>query len=498
MTVTEPHKPNSFTSLAKSNGASPLAKRSVQIGLFIGLATLLILVIFILPNWVGQDQPTTSADTKLTATGNSSSSSTATKESPWQDAQQAKIRRQAQDLLSKMLPLQDKLEEQQVLKWAKADYQAAIELAQQADINYKTQQYDVALEQYQAALTALENIQSRVADIYKQQLELGEQALTAEQAPAATAALTIASQLHTDTDRQQKAESLLQRAAVLDEVLDIIHKGDRFNKQQQWQNALGLYRQAIKLDPDSKRAQLALQQVKQSQTDDNFGAAMSQAYAALQEGQYPRATKYFKQALAVKPNASDAKAGLQQANEKIRQIAIGNKVGSGHNHSRQEQWQQAVNNYQGALSLDASSVQAKVGLIKARARLQLDQKLQQILQQKEKLQDSYQRQQTQTLLQQAAKVKPSGERLSGQISQLRVALIKASSPVPVTLTSDGLTQIHIYKVKRLQALQSTQLELTPGRYTAVGSRSGFRDARIEFSVAHGVDNSVEVICRERI
>jgi len=496
VTVTEQQKPNNFTPLAKSNGASPLAKRSVQLGLFIGLAAVLTLVIFILPNWVDHDKKIVAVDTGLSASGNSSAS--ASKESPWQDAQQAKIRRQAQDILSKMLPLQDKLEQQQVVKWANADYQAAIKLAQQADIDYKTQQYDAALEQYQAALTALEDIHSRVGDIYQQQLALGEQAIEAEQALAATEALSIASQLHTDTERQQKAEALLQRAAVLDEVLDLVRKGDRFNKQQQWQNALGLYRQAIKLDPNSKRAQLALQQVKQSQTDESFGAAMSQAYAAIQKRQYQNATKYFKQALAVKPNASDAKAGLQQANEKIRQIAIANKVNSGRNQGQQEQWQQAVNSYQAALRLDASSVQAKVGLIKAKARLQLDQKLQQTLQQKERLQDSYQRQQTQKLLHQAAKVKASGERLSGQVSQLRVALIKASSPVPVTLTSDGLTEIHIYKVKRLQALQSAQLELTPGNYTAVGSRSGFRDARIEFTVAHGTDNSVEVICRERI
>ena len=91
-----------------------------------------------------------------------------------------------------------------------------------------------------------------------------------------------------------------------------------------------------------------------------------------------------------------------------------------------------------------------------------------------------------------------GPRLQAQLAAAQEALAYASTPVPVTMQSDGLTDITLLHVKRLGTLSSQSLSLRPGRYTAVGMRNGFRDVRVQFEVRPEQANTVEVRCVETI
>ena len=53
----------------------------------------------------------------------------------------------------------------------------------------------------------------------------------------------------------------------------------------------------------------------------------------------------------------------------------------------------------------------------------------------------------------------------------------------VSLQSDSLTRVVLYKVGDLGYFISKELLLRPGNYVAVGQREGYRDARVEFFVA---------------
>jgi hypothetical protein len=69
----------------------------------------------------------------------------------------------------------------------------------------------------------------------------------------------------------------------------------------------------------------------------------------------------------------------------------------------------------------------------------------------------------------------------------------------VVLKSDGQTRIVISRVARLGVLSERRLMLRPGRYVAVGSRSGYRDVRVTFLVpSNDTETVVEVRCVERI
>ncbi|MGB5612173.1 MAG: hypothetical protein WBM67_05910, partial [Sedimenticolaceae bacterium] len=75
----------------------------------------------------------------------------------------------------------------------------------------------------------------------------------------------------------------------------------------------------------------------------------------------------------------------------------------------------------------------------------------------------------------------------------------ASTPVTVTLKSDGATDVVVYRVGRLGRFDSYQLELLPGDYTIVGSRPGYRDVRKVISLRPGVRvPPLQLRCEEAI
>ena len=69
----------------------------------------------------------------------------------------------------------------------------------------------------------------------------------------------------------------------------------------------------------------------------------------------------------------------------------------------------------------------------------------------------------------------------------------------VQLVSDGVTDVRILRQSHLGVFQQEELILSPGKYVAVGSRSGFRDIRLEFVVRSGEPlEPLNIACTEAI
>jgi hypothetical protein len=88
-------------------------------------------------------------------------------------------------------------------------------------------------------------------------------------------------------------------------------------------------------------------------------------------------------------------------------------------------------------------------------------------------------------LDEALETVPSGPRLERQIARLEALLKTISTPVAVVLESDAQTEIMVYRVGRLGTFTRRELNLKPGAYTVVGSRSGYRDIRLQLIVTPG-------------
>ena len=67
------------------------------------------------------------------------------------------------------------------------------------------------------------------------------------------------------------------------------------------------------------------------------------------------------------------------------------------------------------------------------------------------------------------------------------------------LTSDSTTDVTLFRVAKLGVFDKTAVSLKPGRYIVAGTRMGFRDVRVEFTVTgQGLDQPISISCNEAI
>ena len=118
-----------------------------------------------------------------------------------------------------------------------------------------------------------------------------------------------------------------------------------------------------------------------------------------------------------------------------------------------------------------------------------------MLNQPTRLQSSAVRAQAAKLLAQARAVPDAGPLLTQQISALGSAITAATRPISVRLQSDNQTLVTIYKVGKQGAFADRSIELVPGKYVAVGERTGYRDVRVEFVVSADTP-PIDIRCTE--
>lgn len=466
--------------------------RFMLFGIGLGLV-LLVTVIFVLPNKVSVEVD------KTDLTQNSTLAEPVVKgptESPWQEQQFGKERRQTQEILAKLLDKQKQLEAIQVWEWAEAEYDQAKELASEADLNYRKQEFLTAQQGYNNTLAKFNELLAYSKTLYTESLQQGEQAILDGDEKAAHAHYQLATILKPTEDAPKSG---LERAAALQQVLAEVDQGKELQRQGQLDKAKQHYQAALKLDSESKLAQENVSAVNVAIQDRDFGKQMSLGYAAINSQRYNDAINAFKQAAVIKPNAEDAKAALVQARNEKTQVDIQAYIQAAEKLEQKEQWQDALDSFNKALQLDGNLVSARVGAIRTQARADVDKKLEDLLASPERLTTTSVHREFMDYLTRIRAIPNPGPRLQDQIQQLETVLRKAKEPVNVQLLSDNLTAVTLYRVGDLGLFAEKELTLAPGTYTVVGKRDGYRDVRQEFTVSLDANqNAITVQCVEKI
>ena len=162
-----------------------------------GLLLLAAVVIFWLPQRVSTPPPAvptpapgTTPRVNTGSSDNAAANPAATEDaSPWSEAQLAKLRKEAQDVLQELLEIQFALEESGAQQWAAEEFAAAGAIAAAGDELYKTREYEAAKAQYQESLTAFKTLQDSIPQRLATQLQAATDAIEAGDIAAAEAAL---------------------------------------------------------------------------------------------------------------------------------------------------------------------------------------------------------------------------------------------------------------------------------------------------------------------
>ncbi|MEX0738305.1 MAG: hypothetical protein WD071_03080 [Pseudohongiella sp.] len=476
---------------------------------WLALAVLILLalaVVFVLPRLVQEyELPLVKrAEPAPVVTSNTLSTPATPDISPFEEAQRARQRREAQDVLASLLERQSALDEMDVGQWAATDYEAALAAARRGDEFYRSGEFTQAALAYQESDMALSALQDKVPEVFNDLIAEGNSALDAPNSAQALDSFALAMRLDPDS---QIAQQGFARAQTLDEVEALIASGEVLQEQGDLAAAQQQFEQAAALDSAHQRAAEQVASNRRMITDANYTAVMSEGFALLQQNQTDAAIAAFERALRIKPGSDEATEAIAQTREQLTLASIDELREQAEAFEAAEDWEQAVAAYDSALAMDSNLVFALEGRDYSARRLQLDRLLSVNIEHPERLSDQAAYDEAREvygigrdleadLLAEQGTV---GERLSQQLETMEELLAQMQIPVEVTLISDNATDVTVYQVGQLGAFAETTLMLRPGRYVAVGTRPGYRDVRKEFVVGFGRDlSSLTIRCNEEV
>ncbi len=465
-------------------------------------AVLLIFVFFVLPQLVTPDDvaPSLPGPEQAASSGNvtapgSLANDTGNERSPFAEAQESALRRNAQEVLQSLLTLQESLAERGAARWGEPTYAEALGHAAAGDTAYRERDFTGATAEYQLALDQLLELEAslpeRIEAIY-------DTLVTAIENGDVLAAQGRFNELAEMAPADIRLIALEDRVAALPAVITALETAAERQASGNLTAAVGSATDATRADPAHQRATARLSELRTALTRQQFTDAMTAGYGAMGAKAFDSAEQQFRSAARLIPGAPEPGAALIELEQARTQNTLLGLREQGTQAEREERWADAVGLYQQALEIDALMLFATEGVARAEPRADLDMRLETMPKERDRLIDMRIMRLAQETVAEAETIADPGPRLQAQIAAARDTLAYASTPVAVTMTSDGFTDITLLRVKRLGTLAEETLSLRPGVYTAVGIRIGYRDVRIKFEVRPDQENAVEVRCVETI
>ena len=444
-------------------------------------------VVFLLPDWVAERRATAPPAERAGPAAETA------RENPADEVRRLVDARRAADALRERLdPRVTALEERAVVQWAAMKFAALqVELAA-GETAYARRDYEGARVAWEAALAAAEVLETQRPGVVAAALAAGQDALVAGRSAAASEAFGQAAA----ADPGNAAAAVgLKRAATLDEMLAAMATGAAAEREGRQAAARDSYAAAARLDPEYAPAAAALERLDAAAGESAYQAAMSRGYAALDRSDPAAARSAFEAARRLRPGSAAANEGLGQAEAMRRSATIERWSGAARVAETGERWTEAAEAWRSVLAEQAAEPAALAGLQRATARAELAARLEQLLADPFRLTQQSIFDAAQATLAEARAAPAPADALRSRADALAAALALASTPVTVAFESDGRTEVVVHRVGRLGTFERRTLELKPGRYTAVGSRPGYRDARREFTVEMGRPMPGPVIVR---
>ena len=163
------------------NQAATVAAEKPSPWVWIGLGGLLLLalmVIFVLPSVVSDYELPLERRADLVESPTAERTAPAASAiSPFEEAQRALQRKEAQDVLAELLASQGELDVLDVALWGQQKYEASLEQASIGDEYYRAQDFLLARESYEAGRDGLQELIDTVPTVVEQTLIEGERAL---------------------------------------------------------------------------------------------------------------------------------------------------------------------------------------------------------------------------------------------------------------------------------------------------------------------------------
>lgn len=467
----------------------------------VGISIALVIAALVgLPKLIAPPTSATSTEPTLatstsTPTSNGATQQTDPKLAPFAASQKQLARNRAEQDLKTFVELQLKLEESMsVGEWGQGSYDAALDLAAQGDAAFLAENFDTAISTYSAAAEGLANLIQTGEALVASKLTEGAKALIARQPVDALQSFDAAISI---SSASKAALAGRERALLLPEVIRLERQARNQELAQDWSGARASYEEIFKLDPETSGLDQRLADVSAGSDELSVKAQLTTAFAALESRNYPLAKKSFNAALSIDPSNSVAAGGLEQIRQETEIGKIGQLEQRASTAANQENWQQAIEQYNKALAIDSNIAFARLGLGQAEQQLRTFAVLERIVANPDKLSSDKLLKDGQRVVDEAKQLSQQGPKLRNKLQAVQALLVAYSTPVEVTIHSDAQTQVVLSSVGELGSFSNKTVSLRPGAYTLIGSRDGCRDIREKITVRPGMP-PLDIRCREQL
>ena len=381
-------------------------------------------------------------------------------------------------------------------RWATAEFAQTRDLGGRAVQLFAVGDYAAAAGQWDAASARLAALEKSVPEALAAAMKRGQDALASGRTAAAREAFGLALAIQAN---HPPATAGLARAARLDDALALVDAAQRDEQAGRASSAEAGYRKALAIDAAVPGAQPGLERLTAGRNADAYSVAMSRGFAESAAGRADAARAAFNQALALKPGSREAQDAIAALDQGQRASALEVLVARARAAEGEERWDEALTAWREAAGLEPTLESARDGLARATPRAELQRRIDTLNAQPERLWDPAGRAEAKSLLTTAATTGNPRERLAAAARELERIAMAAQSPVQLRLESDGQTQVAIYRVGQYGAFSTREVQLLPGRYTVVGTRTGYRDVRREVVLPPGAGAAAVVVrCEEPI
>ncbi|MGB5133189.1 MAG: protein kinase [Steroidobacteraceae bacterium] len=380
--------------------------------------------------------------------------------------------------------------------WATEKFAAARVQGEMAAQRQAVGDYAAAQQAWESGAQQLALLEKERPRALQQALDRGRAALA--QAKTAVARAAFESALAIEPGHAA-AKSGIERAARLDQAFVIVDAAVASEHAGRLADAEQGFRKALALDAAAPGASEGLSRLATRKSGDAYASLMSRGLADLTAGRSEPARAAFRQALAMRPDSREARDALASLDQGQRVSALQLLEARAASAESDERWDEALAAWREAAGLEPGLASARDGIARSAERAELQHRIDALIQKPERLWDPAGRAEARTVLAMAATAGNPRQRLAAASADLEQLAAASERPVRLRLESDGQTSIAIYRVGQYGPFSQRDFELLPGRYTVVGTRTGFKDVRREVILVPGATPSAVVVkCEETI
>ena len=419
---------------------------------------------------------------------------------PFASAQAQALREQAQGTLRQLLVRRTALEDHGATRWAAKALSAIQQQAEAGDAAFLAGALEDSLARYEGALAEADALWAQVPERQAQTAQAAEAALAENRVGDAREAFALLEALAgEDGALRAQAERGLARSAVRPKVLERTQAARLALGNGELAEAQTQLAAAAALDGEAKVVRTLQAELTARKNALARDEALAKGYAALDRKAFDAAQGHFEAALRFDGGATAAQEGLAllaRARLEGRLAALQARAEAAR---RKGAFEDALAQYEAALALDPTLAFALTGQRLMTERLRLTEALTMVEARLGRDPSEAVLAHAQETLAAATPFLSEEPALATRIAALRQRLSAASEPRTVRLFSDGKTAVQVLRVRHFGVVTAQNVPLRPGDYVALGSRDGYRDVRVPFTVPlDSAGPEVAVICQDPI